>query len=107
MFLEDLGHKRGLINSEKRSESFLFQSIGISIQKGNAACILGTKGIHGKLEELSFEIKKDMKTKLKDVLGSWSQFHGFANIVRIKQESWNFPYISHLGWYLGSLWHHF
>ena len=54
MFLEDLGHKRGLINSEKRSESFLFQSIGISIQKGNAACILGTKGIYGKLEELSY-----------------------------------------------------
>ena len=30
-----------------------------------------------------------------------------ANIVRTKQESWNPPYISHLGWYLGSLWHHF
>ena len=39
-FLEDLGHKLGLINGEKRSKSFLFQSIGISIQKGNAACIL-------------------------------------------------------------------
>jgi hypothetical protein len=48
-FLEDLGHKLGLINGEKRSKSFLFQSIGISIQKGNAACILGTKGIYGKL----------------------------------------------------------
>ena len=35
-------------------KSFLFQSIGISIQKGNAACILGTKGIYGKLEELSY-----------------------------------------------------
>ena len=54
MFLEDLGHKLGLINGEKRSKSFLFQSIGISIQKGNAACILGTKGIYGKLEELSY-----------------------------------------------------
>ena len=37
---------------EKDSKSLLFQSIGISIQKGNAACILGTKGIYGKLEEL-------------------------------------------------------
>ena len=53
-FLEDLGHKLGLINGEKHSESFLFQSIGISIQKGNAACILGTKGICGKLEEFSY-----------------------------------------------------
>ena len=49
-FLEDLGHKLGLINGEKRSEPFLFQSI----QKGNAVCILGTKGIHGKVEELSY-----------------------------------------------------
>ena len=31
-FLEDLGHKLNLINCEKRSKSFLFQSIGISIQ---------------------------------------------------------------------------
>jgi hypothetical protein len=42
-FLEDLGHKLGLISSVKRAKSFLFQSLGISIQKGNAACILGTK----------------------------------------------------------------
>ena len=53
-FLEDLGHKLDLINDEKRSKSFLFQSIGISIQKSNAASILGTKGIYGKLEELSY-----------------------------------------------------
>ena len=33
--------------SEKHSKSFLFQSIGISIQKGNTACILGTKVING------------------------------------------------------------
>ena len=52
--LEDLGHKLGLIIGEKSSKSFVFQSIGISIQKGNAACILGTKGVHGKLEELSY-----------------------------------------------------
>ena len=41
-----------------------------------------------------------------DVLGS-GEFHGFANIARIKQECWNPPYISHLGWYLGSLFNHF
>ena len=42
-FFDDLGNKLGLINGEKCSKSFLFQSIEISIQKGNAACILGTK----------------------------------------------------------------
>ena len=35
------------------------------------------------------------------------RFHGFANISRIKQECLNPPYISHLGWYLRSLRHHF
>ena len=53
-FFDDLGHKLGLINGEKCSKSFLFQSIEISIQKGNAACILGTKWIYGKLEELAY-----------------------------------------------------
>jgi hypothetical protein len=53
-FLENLGHKLGLINGEKHLKCFLFQSIGISIQKGNAACILGTKGILGKVEELAY-----------------------------------------------------
>jgi hypothetical protein len=28
--------------------------VGVILQKGNAACILGTKGIYGKLEELSY-----------------------------------------------------
>ena len=53
-FLEDLCHKLGLINGEKRSKPFLFQSTWIAIQKGNVACILGTKGIYGKLEELAY-----------------------------------------------------
>ena len=39
---------------EKRPKSFLFQSIGISIQKSNAVCILGTKWTYGKLEWLSY-----------------------------------------------------
>jgi hypothetical protein len=57
MFLKfpSLDEKLGLINGEKRSKSFLFQSIGISIQKGNAAYILGTKGIYGKKKELELQ----------------------------------------------------
>lgn len=48
------GHKLGLINDEKHLKSFLFQPIGILIQKGNAACVLETKGSYGKLEELTY-----------------------------------------------------
>ena len=53
-FLEDLGNKISNINSERRSKSFLFQSIGIAIQRGNASCIMGTTGSMGKLEELNY-----------------------------------------------------
>ena len=33
--------------------------------------------------------------------------HGFAYILGIKEKSLYSPYISHLGWYLGSLFNHF
>ena len=35
------------------SKSFLFQSIGIAIQRGNASCVMGTTGSMGKLKELN------------------------------------------------------
>ena len=35
-------HKLSHVDSEKHSKSFLFQSAGISIQRGNVVCILGT-----------------------------------------------------------------
>ena len=53
-FLEDLGNKISKINGERRSKSFLFQSIGIAIQRGNASCVMGTTGSMGKLEELNY-----------------------------------------------------
>ena len=53
-FLEDLGNKISQINGERRSKSFLFQSIGIAIQQGNASCVMGTTGSMGKLEELNY-----------------------------------------------------
>ena len=53
-FLEDLGNKISQINGERRSKSFLFQSIGIAIQRGNASCVMGTTGSMGKLEELNY-----------------------------------------------------
>ena len=53
-FLEDLGNKISKINGERRSKSFLFQSLGIAIQRGNASCVMGTTGSMGKLEELNY-----------------------------------------------------
>jgi hypothetical protein len=53
-FLEDLGNKISNINDERRSKSFLFQSIGIAIQRGNASCVMRTTGSMGKLEELNY-----------------------------------------------------
>ena len=53
-FLEDLGNKISNINGERCSKSFLIQSIGIAIQRGNASCVMGRTGSMGKLEELNY-----------------------------------------------------
>ena len=41
-FIKSLGQKIKILTGEKRSTFFLFQSISMSIQRGNAASILGT-----------------------------------------------------------------
>ena len=41
-FLKDVGSRIELSTGEKRSTSFLFQSIGIATQRGNAISIAGT-----------------------------------------------------------------
>ena len=41
-FIKDLGEKIISQTGEKRSTAFLFQSIGIAMQRGNAFSILGT-----------------------------------------------------------------
>ena len=51
---EDLGNKISKINGERQTKSFLFQSIGIAIQQGNASCVMGTTGSMRKLEELNY-----------------------------------------------------
>ena len=40
--VKSIGKKITEVTGEKRSTSFLFQRIGIAIQRGNASCILGT-----------------------------------------------------------------
>ena len=53
-FLEDLRNKISNINGERHFKSFLFQSIGIAIQRGNASCVMVTARSMGKLEELNY-----------------------------------------------------
>ncbi len=37
---------------EKRAKSFLFQSLSMNLQRGNALCVMGTVAHHRKLEEI-------------------------------------------------------
>ena len=53
-FVKDLGSRIADITGEKRSTSFLFQSLGIAAQRGNAASISGTVPSAKKLDELYY-----------------------------------------------------
>ena len=41
-FIQDLGSRIAEATGEERSTSFIFQSIGMAIQRGNAMSVLGT-----------------------------------------------------------------
>ena len=51
-FIQDLGTRIADRTGEKRSASFLFQSISIATQRGNAASVLGTLPCNKKLDEI-------------------------------------------------------
>ena len=53
-FIEEIGSRIADSTGEKRSKSFLFQSIGIAIQRGNAASIAGTVPSSKQLDELYY-----------------------------------------------------
>ena len=53
-FIKDIGGRIADTTGEKRSTSFLFQSIGIAIQRGNAASIAGTVPSSKQLDELYY-----------------------------------------------------
>ena len=53
-FLKEVGSRISEVTGDARSPSFLFQAIGISIQKGNAASIAGTVPLSKKLDELYY-----------------------------------------------------
>ena len=53
-FIKDLGSKISDTTGEKRSASFLFQSLGMAIQRGNAASVTGTIPNMKSLHELFY-----------------------------------------------------
>ena len=53
-FIKDLGSRIAAVRDEKRSTSFLFQRLGIAVQRGNAASILGTLPPDSELEEIYY-----------------------------------------------------
>ena len=53
-FFRDLGHRIAAVSSEPRSLQFLLQRLSVAVQRGNAACVLGTvESSHG-LDELFY-----------------------------------------------------
>jgi len=50
--IKDIGKMIKEVTGDKRSTFYLFQSISVAIQRGNAACIIGTAPISEGLEEV-------------------------------------------------------
>ena len=53
-FLKEVGSRIAEVTGDARSTNFLFQAIGMSTQKGNAASIAGTVPSAKKLDELYY-----------------------------------------------------
>ena len=51
-FLKDMGSRITEVTSEKRAKSYLFQSLSMNVQRGNALCVMGTVAHHRKPEEI-------------------------------------------------------
>ena len=53
-FIQDIGGRIKETTGDTRATNFLFQSIGIAIQRGNAASVAGTVPTAKKLDELYY-----------------------------------------------------
>ena len=53
-FIKSMGKKIQDLTGEKRSTFYLFQNISMSIQRGNAASVLGTAKLGKKLDEIFY-----------------------------------------------------
>ena len=52
VFFRDLGHRIAAVTSEPKSFQFLMQRLSVTVQRGNAACVLGTAPASLRLDEL-------------------------------------------------------
>jgi hypothetical protein len=53
-FLKDLGSRIANVSKEPRAPAFLMQRISVAIQRGNAACILGTAPNSSSLDDIFY-----------------------------------------------------
>ena len=53
-FFSDLGHRIAAVTNEPRSFQFLMQRLSVTVQRGNAACVLGTVPASCGLDELFY-----------------------------------------------------
>ena len=53
-FFCDLGNCIAAVTSEPRSCQFLLQRLSVAVQRGNAACVLGTVTATKKLDDLFY-----------------------------------------------------
>ena len=53
-FLKDLGHRITAVTAEPRSLQFLMQRISVAVQRGNAACVIGTVPLTTNWDELFY-----------------------------------------------------
>jgi hypothetical protein len=54
VFLKDLGSRIANVSKEPRAPAFLMQRISVAIQRGNAACILGTAPNSSSLDDIFY-----------------------------------------------------
>ena len=53
-FFQDLGRRITAVTAEPRSFQFLMQRLSVTLQRSNAACILGTVGSSLGLDEIFY-----------------------------------------------------
>jgi hypothetical protein len=53
-FLRDLGKRIAAVSAEPRSLQFMLQRLSVAVQRGNAACVVGTVPSSGLLDELYY-----------------------------------------------------
>jgi len=54
VFLHEVGRRIQFVTHEKRSFSFLMQRLSVAIQRGNAACIIGSVPHSARWDELFY-----------------------------------------------------